>query len=238
MIIPAVASTFLCLVGRWPALQGLGRRGPGEASVSGWSIAGSSCTALVGAGVMLGQARQGLETYTLCCQAHGEGSASATELERGEYPEGVACYASPDVWWVEESFQTKVAHDDLGGSRERLGHYVPHLYRSSPGWGGFRWRYLAAYSYLLPFTSAHMDDCDSPAENGRPAGIPDGLHAALAAGLGPRWFVIVAWTSVGPDLCLFLHTAHHMILPLGRASPRQEGGPRRREAQSAGVENG
>ena len=37
-----------------------------------------------------------------------------------------------------------------------------------------------------------MDDCDSSAENGRLAGMPnETLHAVLVAGLGPRWFFIV-----------------------------------------------
>jgi hypothetical protein len=57
----------------------------------------------------------------------------------------------------------------------------------------------------LPFTSALTDDCDSPAENGRLAGIPDKTARRPSRwSRSPRWFVIVAWPSVGPDLCLFL----------------------------------
>ncbi len=51
----------------------------------------------------------------------------------------------------------------------------------------------ASFHHLCsPFTWAPMDDCDSSADNGGLAGMPnETLHAILVAGLGPRWFFIV-----------------------------------------------
>ncbi len=66
VIAPAVASTFLCLAGRWPASQGLGRRGAGEASDRGWSIVGYNDSGPTASNVRM---RDGVGQYA--CEPHG-----------------------------------------------------------------------------------------------------------------------------------------------------------------------
>ncbi len=71
VIAPAVASTFLCLAGRWPASQGLGRRGAGEASDRGWSIVGYNDSGPTASNVRM---RDGVGQYV--CEPHGRSAGS------------------------------------------------------------------------------------------------------------------------------------------------------------------